>query len=205
MSNTGSLFVICAPSGAGKTSLIKALLATDDQLQVSISHTTRAERSGEENGKDYFFISDSEFITMRDNADFLESATVYGHSYGTSKREVNRLLDSGLDLILEIDWQGAQQVRAVMSEAIVIGILPPSIEALEQRLHRRGKDSEQVIQQRMDKAREEITQQKSQNIDDYLVVNTTFDRALEQLRTIIAAGRLRTSVNSHAYRGLVND
>ena len=144
-SNQGNLFIITAPSGAGKTSLVHALLEQDRQVRLSISHTTRAPRPGETNGKEYFFVDEATFLKKLDEQDFLESALVHGARYGTSKSQVNQALSQGFDVILEIDWQGAQQIKKIYPQAISIFILPPSIHELEQRLRRRGQDAEEVI------------------------------------------------------------
>lgn len=199
----GSLFVICAPSGTGKTSLVSALTSKDDKIRVSISHTTRKKRSGEEHGRDYFFINAAEFTEMRNTDCFLEHASVYGHSYGSSIVETKKAFEQGLDLILEIDWQGARQVLQIMPAAVVIGIIPPSIASLQRRLVLRGKDSEEVIEKRMTEAREEIRQQQELNIN-YLIVNEDFDQALQQLQTVVAAARLRTCVNQYKYDTLLD-
>ena len=199
----GSLFVICAPSGTGKTSLVSSLTRNDDNLNVSISHTTRQKRSGEEHGRDYFFVSEDEFKDMKNSGCFLEHANVYGHFYGTSTTETQKKLRQGLDLILEIDWQGARQIIQLMPDAVVIGIIPPSIESLKNRLVSRGKDSQEVIDKRMTEARAEIRRQQELNIN-YLIVNDDFDKALQQLQTVVEAARLRTCVNKHKYDNLLS-
>ncbi|MFM8759112.1 MAG: guanylate kinase, partial [Methylophilaceae bacterium] len=155
-SNQGNLFIITAPSGAGKTSLVHALLEQDRQVRLSISHTTRAPRPGETNGKEYFFVDEATFLKKLDEQDFLESALVHGARYGTSKSQVNQALSQGFDVILEIDWQGAQQIKKIYPQAISIFILPPSIHELEQRLRRRGQDAEEVIARRVAGAHEEM-------------------------------------------------
>jgi len=184
---TGTLFVLSAPSGAGKTSLVKSLLESTDNLCVSISHTTRAMRPGEENGVNYHFVSVDAFKAMLDESDFLEHAEVFGNFYGTSRSFVEQTLKTGKDVILEIDWQGAQQIRRIFPESISIFILPPSREALESRLRGRGQDPEPVIQTRLSKAKEEMSHFVEY---DYLVINDQFDQALTQLRSIILATRL---------------
>lgn len=185
---SGTLYVISAPSGAGKTSLVKALLETTTDIKVSVSHTTRAIRPGEENGVNYHFIDHDHFQEMLGNADFLEHAEVFGNYYGTSKSWVEDQLTAGQDVILEIDWQGAAQVRKLLPETVGIFILPPSREALQKRLTDRGQDSDEVINHRMTKAREEM----SHHVEyDYLIINDNFDQALTQLKSIVESERLR--------------
>ncbi|MCG7919486.1 MAG: guanylate kinase [Candidatus Thiodiazotropha taylori] len=185
---TGTLYILSAPSGAGKTSLLKALRQQDGALQVSISHTTRPVRPGEEDGKDYHFISQALFQEMIGAAAFLEHAEVFGNFYGTSESEVRAKLDAGQDTVLEIDWQGAQQVRKRFPDAVSIFILPPSPEALYERLSARGQDSEAVIQGRMQQAVSEMSHYAE---FDYLVINDDFDTALAELAAIVSARRLR--------------
>ncbi|MEW8498145.1 MAG: guanylate kinase [Candidatus Thiodiazotropha taylori] len=185
---TGTLYILSAPSGAGKTSLLKALRQQDGALQVSISHTTRPVRPGEEDGKDYHFISQELFQEMIGAAAFLEHAEVFGNFYGTSESEVRAKLDAGQDTVLEIDWQGAQQVRKRFPDAVSIFILPPSPEALYERLSARGQDSEAVIQGRMQQAVSEMSHYAE---FDYLVINDDFDTALAELAAIVSARRLR--------------
>ncbi len=197
---TGSLFIISAPSGAGKTSLVKALLDYMPGLLVSVSHTTRARRPGEQNSVDYFFTSAKTFRAMIESGDFLEHAQVFDSHYGTSKEKVLRQLSDGWDVILEIDWQGAQQVRARMPECQSIFILPPSREALEQRLRARGQDSEAVIARRMNEAVTEISHYRE---FDFVVVNDDFDTALKELDTIIRAQRLSLAPQKDKLRGLL--
>jgi guanylate kinase len=153
---SGRLFVVTAPSGAGKTSLIEALMRADPSLKLSISYTTRAPRPGEKDGVDYHFVDDATFLAMRSRGDFLESAQVHGFRYGTSKRVITEALGKGEDLILEIDWQGARQVRAIYPESVGIFILPPSTEELERRMRSRGQDSDAVIRRRLENAKEEL-------------------------------------------------
>ncbi|MCB5191037.1 guanylate kinase [Methylobacillus arboreus] len=184
----GNLFIITAPSGAGKTSLVRALLDGDEHLKLSVSHTTRQPRPGEEEGVHYHFVAESRFIELLNHGDFLESAQVHGAYYGTSQSTVNAVLAQGLDLILEIDWQGAQQVRRQYPEAISIFILPPSMEALEQRLNNRAQDSAEVIARRLAAARDEMRHVAE---FDYVTINDRFEHALEDLRAIIRSQRLR--------------
>lgn len=186
---TGStLFVVSAPSGAGKTSLVKELLGSDDGLAVSVSHTTRAMRPGERDGVDYHFVDEPTFRAMVTEGKFLEHAQVFDNFYGTAQASVEATLAQGLDVVLEIDWQGARQVRERFPAAVSVFILPPSRQALEQRLRGRGQDSDDIIARRMRDARSE-TEHYSEY--DYLVVNDDFEAALAQLRAIVAAERLR--------------
>ena len=188
--NKGLLILISAPSGAGKTSLVNEIIDRDDLLIKSVSHTTRAKRPGEEESIDYFFTTESEFNQMVLNNDFIEHAEVFGNFYGTSKNYVEENLDSGFDVILEIDWQGARQIQSVKREAISIFIAPPTKQELENRLRRRGKDSEETISIRMSQATSDMKKAESYN---YVVVNDSFETATNQLLTIISAERLRTS------------
>ncbi len=184
----GTLYTISAPSGAGKTSLVNALLADgDNALCVSISHTTRTMRPGEQNGVNYHFVSLEQFQSMRNAGDFLESAEVFGNLYGTSRIWVQEQLDQGMDVILEIDWQGAEQVRKLIKPVKSIFILPPSLPTLQERLTGRGQDDEATISGRMQLAKNEISHYGEA---DYLVINDQFDSALDDLRAIIRAARL---------------
>ncbi|MFA0810409.1 guanylate kinase [Microbulbifer epialgicus] len=186
---TGTLYTVSAPSGAGKTSLVKALVDSDNQVTVSISHTTRAMRPGEVNGVDYHFVERVEFLAMLEQNAFLEHAQVYGDNYyGTSKGSIEEILASGRDVILEIDWQGAAQVRRLLPDTVGIFILPPSQETLCQRLTGRGQDDQAEIDRRMDQAIDEMTHYVEA---DYLVINDHFDQALVELRSIITAQRQR--------------
>ena len=185
---TSTLYIVSAPSGAGKTSLLKALVATDDGIQVSVSHTTRPMRPGEMDGVDYHFVDKERFMAMVEQGEFLEHAQVFDNLYGTSEAAIREQLQSGLDVVLEIDWQGARQVRGRFADAVSIFILPPSPEALRQRLTGRGQDSEEVIERRMRDARSEMSHYPEY---DYLIINDLFDEALEQLRAVVEAQRLR--------------
>jgi guanylate kinase len=182
----GRLFVITAPSGAGKSSLIKALLKDDASLRLSISYTTRAPRPGEQNGREYHFVDDGEFLAMRERGEFLESAEVHGNRYGTAKRVIGDALGRGHDLLLEIDWQGARQVRELHPDYVGIFILPPSLEELERRLRGRGQDAESVIQRRLANARDELT-----HADEfkYRIINKDFEAAKGELSEIIRKER----------------
>lgn len=181
-SNRGSLFIIAAPSGGGKTSLVNALLKNDPRLVLSISHTTRAARPGEIDGQHYHFVSETEYEQMVKNGDFMEHARVFDHHYGTNRNSVAAQLEQGRDVILEIDWQGARQVRTVFPGCCPIFIIPPSLEDLRKRLTGRGQDSAKVIQRRMRDAQAEISHWAE---FDHLVVNDNFDKALEELIAII--------------------
>lgn len=183
----GQLFIIAAPSGGGKTSLVNALLAEDGHLSLSISHTTRKPRPGETNGEQYHFINPNEFRKLVNEDAFLEHAVVFGHSYGTHAGALQRQLAMGKDVILEIDWQGAAQVRKEFPDCCSIFILPPSVEVLQQRLSTRAQDSAEVIARRMQEARAEISHWEE---FDYLVVNEDFDTALGDIRAIMRSRQL---------------
>lgn len=190
MSNTalkGTLFIVSAPSGTGKTSLVNALVRDTNHLKLSISHTTRPPRDKEIDGYNYHFIDTDKFKQMDMAGIFLESAEVFGNLYGTSQDSVKKMLDEGHDVVLEIDWQGAEQIKERFPDAISIFILPPSIEALKQRLTSRGQDSDDVIAHRMDKA---ITELKHHHKADFLVVNDDFEEALKSLKAIVKADRM---------------
>jgi guanylate kinase len=190
MSSTGTLFTVSAPSGAGKTSLVNALIRHDRQLRVSVSHTTRPRRPGETDGVDYHFIDAATFQSMLARTEFLEHAQVFGNLYGTSQAWVEQQLRAGIDVILEIDWQGAQQVKRLMPRTQSIFILPPSRATLQQRLTARGQDDSAIIAARMAEAVEEMSHYVE---GDYLVVNQEFDTALAELQAIVSCQRLRTS------------
>ena len=178
----GRLFVIAAPSGAGKTSLVRALMQREPGLRFSISYTTRRQRPNEVHGRDYFFVGREEFDRMAEAGQFLEHATVFGNSYGTARAQVEQSLGSGQDLILEIDWQGARQIRSALPECCSIFILPPSRAELERRLRGRGTDTEEVIVRRLGEAAEDMGHWRE---FDYVVVNDSFDRALDELSAIV--------------------
>jgi len=191
---SGTLYILSAPSGAGKSSLLRALLdAMGDSVAVSVSHTTRKPRPGEVNGKDYHFVDLATFQAMVDASAFLEHAQVFDNRYGTSRLAVERQLSAGQDVILEIDWQGARLVRALMPDATGIFILPPSREALRERLQRRGQDDTAVIARRM---RDAISEMSHYDEYDYLVINDVFERALEDLEAILRSRRLRFAQQS---------
>jgi guanylate kinase len=187
---SGKLYIISAPSGAGKTSLVKQLIANTENLVVSVSHTTRAKRNAETDGVDYFFVSVKDFSAMIAQEAFLEHACVYDNFYGTAQETLVEKLSQGLDVILEIDWQGAQQIRRKLPECISIFILPPSISILRQRLQNRAQDGEEVINRRM---RDAVAEMAHYAEFDYLVVNDDFDIALQQLKGIIITQRLLQS------------
>lgn len=196
----GNLFIITAASGAGKTSLVKQLLANDSQVKLSVSHTTRKPRQGEQNGVHYYFVNELEFLQVLNAGGFLESADVHGAKYGTAQSGVDAALQAGYDVILEIDWQGAAQVRNIYPQSISIFILPPSLEALEQRLNNRGQDSEEVINKRVAAAHEEMRHVVE---FDYVTINDNFDVALQDLQAIIRASRLKAQSQLQRHAALV--
>ena len=198
----GNLYVIAAPSGAGKTSLVKALLETTPDICVSVSHTTRAMRPGEQNGVDYHFVDIPQFEKQRDAGDFLEWAQVFDNFYGTSKTVVEKTLQQGQDVILEIDWQGAQQVAKIFPDCTRIFILPPSKAALLQRLSDRGQDDAGIIARRM---RDAVNEMSHYSEFDYLVINDDFDQALQELRSIIIAQRLKQDLQSRKNTALLKE
>ena len=188
METPGNLFVVAAPSGAGKSSLVKALLELDSHLAVSISHTTRAPRGQERHGREYWFITPDEFRAMAAQGDFFEWAEVHGQLYGTSRTAVEQRLAAGEDVVLEIDFQGALQIKQLFSHAILIFILPPGWDELRQRLTRRGEDQPEVIEQRMANARTEVAQARH---FEFVIINGLFETALFDLKTVVHSQRLR--------------
>jgi guanylate kinase len=192
--NHGKLYIISAPSGAGKTSLVRQLIADLDSLTVSVSHTTRPMRPGEEHGRDYYFVPVADFQAMLERQAFLEHAQVFDNFYGTARQTVEENLSQGLDVILEIDWQGAQQIKKLLPDSLSIFILPPSTDILQQRLRNRGQDDEQIITRRMRDAVAEISHYDE---FDYLVVNDVFEQALEELKSILIANRLTRQRQQH--------
>ena len=186
--------MITAPSGAGKTSLIEALMREDPSLKLSISYTTRPPRAGERDGADYHFVDDAAFLAMRSRGEFLENAEVHGFRYGTSSKVISDALARGEDLILEIDWQGAQQVRRVYPACVGIFIVPPSVEELERRMRSRGKDSDAVIRRRLDNARIELAHAQE---FEYRIINKDFDTARRELAEIIRKERANTHGTHH--------
>lgn len=188
MDYPGNLFVVAAPSGAGKSSLVKALLELDSHLQLSVSHTTRSPRGQEKHGRDYFFVSEAEFDGMVSSNGFVEWALVHDHRYGTSRKVIEERMAVGADVILEIDYQGALQIKQIFANAVTVFILPPSWEELRLRLERRGEDSAEVIETRLTNAAREVKQ--SPNFD-FVIINESFERALFDLKTIVHSQRLK--------------
>ena len=202
MSNLGTLFTVSAPSGAGKTSLVSALVKSNPEVCVSVSHTTRAMRPGEVNGVNYHFIDHATFEQMLDQGAFLEHARVFSNFYGTSQQWVMDTLAQGVDVILEIDWQGAQQVRKLIPETVSLFILPPSLACLRQRLTGRGQDDQSVIDARMNEAINEISHYPEA---DYLIINDDFTTALAQLQALITSQHLRLSRQVERHQQLLAD
>ena len=188
MDYPGNLFVVAAPSGAGKSSLVKALLELDSHLSVSVSHTTRAPRGQEQHGREYWFVPEPEFRAMVDNGDFFEWAQVHGNLYGTSRKAIEERLARGEDVVLEIDYQGAKAIKKIFKHAVLIFILPPSWEELLSRITRRGEDKPEVIAQRMKAARREVKQAKH---FDFVIINQLFETALFDLKTVVHSQRLK--------------
>ena len=195
MDYPGNLFVVAAPSGAGKSSLVKALLELDSQVHSSISHTTRAPRGQEKHGREYFFASESEFDAMVASNAFVEWANVHGRRYGTSKKAIEERIAQGNDVVLEIDYQGALQIKQVFANAVLIFILPPSWEELRSRLERRGEDSPEVIEVRLKNAAQEMAQVHK---FDFVIINELFERALFDMKTIVHAQRLKYAAQRRA-------
>lgn len=189
----GCLFLVTAPSGAGKSSLVAKLLAADNEVNLSISHTTRGPRPGEVNGREYHFVTVEEFEAMRENNDFLEWAYVHGNYYGTSRKWIEEQLEAGRDVLLEIDWQGALQVKRLFPDVIGIFILPPSVEALRARLNNRATDSEEVIARRLAGAGAEMVHAGQ---FDYVIINEDFERATQDLIAVVRAARLQFKVQA---------
>lgn len=198
---SGNLIVISAPSGAGKTSLVHALLEINPKIRLSISYTTRNPRPGEHDGRDYNFVDRSTFLAMANKGEFLESAEVYGNLYGTSQTWINQEIGRGHDILLEIDWQGAGQVRRLFPKCITVFILPPSMEALEQRLKGRGKDDAEVIAKRMAAAREDIAHVFE---FDYVIINDNLNEALRQLNAVVLSAGLRCEEQVARHQSLIN-
>ncbi len=195
MDYPGNLFVVAAPSGAGKSSLVKALLELDSHVQPSVSHTTRAPRGQEKHGREYFFVSSAEFDAMVAADAFVEWANVHSHRYGTSKKAIEERMAQGADIILEIDFQGAIQIKNIFSNAICIFILPPSWEELRSRLERRGEDAPEIIDMRMRNAQAEVSHAEK---FDFVIINELFDRALFDLKAIVHSQRLKFSAQRRA-------
>ncbi len=194
---SGSLFVISAPSGAGKTSLVHALLERKPGIALSISTTTREPRPGEENGREYNFTTVEKFKAAEKQGEFLETALVHGNYYGTSKTWVKKQLASGIDVLLEIDWQGAEQVMKIFPETVSVFILPPSMQALNERLHKRGQDSEETITKRLQGASAEMIHA---NLFEFVIINDDFDTALDQLCAVVSIARLRFSKQAATHK-----
>jgi guanylate kinase len=195
METPGNLFCVAAPSGAGKSSLVKALLELDSHLVVSVSHTTRAPRGQELDGREYWFVDEPAFRGMIERGEFFEWAQVHGHLYGTSRKAIEARLMHGEDVVLEIDWQGALQIKQLFTHAVLIFILPPSWQELEQRLRRRGEDQPEVISTRLANAREEVAQAKH---FDFVIVNSLFETALFDLKAIVHSQRLKFAAQRRA-------
>ena len=188
METPGNLFAVAAPSGAGKSSLVKALLELDSHLAVSVSHTTRAPRGQEQHGREYWFVDEPEFRAMADRGEFFEWAMVHGKLYGTSRLAIQDRLARGEDVVLEIDWQGALQIKRLFEHTVLIFILPPSWDELRQRLLRRGEDNPETIEQRMANARVEVAHARD---FDFVIINTLFETALFDLKTVVHSQRLK--------------
>jgi guanylate kinase len=197
----GNLFIISAPSGAGKTSLVHALLGINPHIDLSVSYTTRNPRPGEQDGKDYHFVSRESFLAMAKNGEFMESAEVYGNHYGTSQTWIGQEIAKGRDILLEIDWQGAAQVRQLFPECISIFILPPSIMALEQRLKGRGKDNAAVIATRMAAVREDVAHVAE---FDYVIINDNLNEALRELNAVVLSAKLICTKQLARHQALIN-
>ena len=195
-----NLFIISAPSGCGKTSLVKKLIDQIDDICVAISHTTREPRPGEVNGENYFFVSSDDFEKIKNNDGFIENAIVFGNQYGSAKKTVDGLLELNKDVILEIDWQGARQVRKLYSNAVSIFILPPSIKSLNDRLNKRNQDSKSTVQKRMQEA---IGEMEHFNEFDYIVINDDFDIAFNDLSSIITSQRLLLGQQRDKHQNLI--
>lgn len=198
---TGTLFIVSAPSGGGKTSLVRALLEAEAGVRLSVSYTTRAPRPGEVNGRDYHFVAPPQFERMLEAGEFLESAVIYGNRYGTSQKWIERELAEGRDVLLEIDWQGAQQVRRLLRQTVSVFVLPPSLEVLESRLRGRGQDSADIVARRLAAAREEMSHVGEY---DYVIINDDFNRAALDLRSIIRAERLKLARQLARSGNLIN-
>ena len=196
MTPLGTLYIVTAPSGAGKTTLVHAVLEREPGLALSISYTTRAPRPGEVDGRDYRFVSREEFLRLRDGGELLEWAEVHGNYYGTSRTWIETQLQQDRDVLLEIDWQGARQVRRIFPHAVSIFILPPSLEALEARLRGRGTDSEATIARRLAAAREEMRHVEE---FDYVIINDRLERAIDELTAVVRAARLRLPVQKRRH------
>ena len=199
--SAGSLFIVSAPSGGGKTSLVRKLVSDLEHIVVSVSHTTREMRPGEKDTVDYFFVDEPEFFQMVEKSDFVEHAEVFNHFYGTSVSQISNRLQAGIDVVLDIDWQGAEQIRHAFSDAVSIFIIPPSLDALKERLTNRQQDDSQIISNRMQRACDELSHYSE---FDYLIVNDDFDNAAYELRAIVIAHRLRMVHQAERQRKLLS-
>ena len=199
---SGNLFVVCAPSGAGKTTLVDALLKSEANIRLSPSYTTRAPREGEKDGVDYFFIAREQFERMIQAGEFLEHANVYGNYYGTSRKWIEKELSGDHDVLLEIDWQGAQQVRKLFPHMVGIFILPPSLQELRNRLKSRGKDSAEAIEKRMASARDEISHVLE---FEYIIVNEQFEAALADLMAVVRGARVSRAQQAVRFASLIDE
>ncbi|HUW38025.1 MAG TPA: guanylate kinase [Rhodocyclaceae bacterium] len=193
---SGTLFIVSAPSGAGKTTLVRLLLEQDEGVRLSVSYTTRSPRPGEQNGREYHFVGVAEFLAMKERGDFLESAEVHGNHYGSSRVWLVEQMRAGQDILLEIDWQGAQQVRRLFPDAVGIFIMPPSLAELERRLRGRGSDSAEVIERRLAAAREEMRHVIE---FEYVIINNQLQEALDDLVATVRASRLRLTQQQHRH------
>ncbi|MEO8330825.1 MAG: guanylate kinase [Gallionella sp.] len=198
---SGNLFIISAPSGAGKTSLVQALLNINPQIDMSVSYTTRDPRPGEHDGKDYHFVSRETFLSMAKRGEFLESAEVYGNLYGTSQTWISHENSRGRDILLEIDWQGAAQIRGLFPESISVFILPPSMKALEERLRKRGKDNDAVIANRLAAVRQDVAHVAE---FDYVIINDNLNEALRELNAVVLSAKLRRERQLARHQDLIN-
>lgn len=198
---SGNLFIISAPSGAGKTSLVQALLNINPQIDMSVSYTTRDPRPGEHDGKDYHFVSRETFLAMAERGEFLESAEVYGNLYGTSQTWISHENTRGRDILLEIDWQGAEQIRRMFPESVSVFILPPSKQALEERLKKRGKDNDAVIARRMAAVTADVAHVAEFN---YVIINDNLDEALRELNAVVLSAKLRRERQLARHQDLIN-
>jgi len=198
---SGNLFVISAPSGAGKTSLVRALIDINPQIDLSVSYTTRKPRPGERDGKDYHFVSRETFLAMAERGEFLESAEVYGNLYGSSQTWISQENTRGRDILMEIDWQGAAQIRRIFPDCISVFILPPSLEALEQRLKGRGKDDGEVISRRLAAVSEDVAHIAE---FDYVIINDNLNEALRELNAVVISARLVCARQMTRHQALIN-
>ncbi len=202
MNEIGNLFIVAAASGTGKTSLVHRLIEGTSDIKISVSHTTRPPRPGDVDGEDYFFVDDEQFNHMVNHHQFIEHAKVYGYQYGTSALWLQQQLQAGTDVILEIDWQGAHQIKHLKPDAALVFILPPSLSSLQERLNKRNQDKAQVIADRMAQAQAEISHYSE---FDYIVINDDFEKALHDLRCIVLSGRLKIDKQVVRYQSLLED